>query len=160
LNIAQGLLPFQLVEDSSKVLRTSFSGLPMVMETFRALGLPQSIAKHLALHKRAGKYEEADYVESFLAVFAAGGDCFDEFELLRQDLGLQKLGLKVPSPESARFFVNAFHEEEKLQGRIPHERGKRGQIFILDLFSFAPSPSALTLLSPSAPISPAASWPR
>ncbi|MBM4332566.1 MAG: hypothetical protein FJ117_15350 [Deltaproteobacteria bacterium] len=34
---------------------------------------------------------------------------------------MQKLGLKVPSPESARFFVNAFHEEERLQGRIPRE---------------------------------------
>lgn len=91
------------------------------METFRALGLPQSIAKHLPLHERPGKYEEADYVESFISVFAAGGDCFDDFHLLRQDAGLQKLGLKVPSPESARFFVNAFHEEERLQGRVPHE---------------------------------------
>ena len=121
MTIAQGFLPFQLIEDSSKVLMTSFSGLPLVMETFRALGLAQSIAKHLPLHRRPGKYEEADYVESFLAVFAAGGDCFDDFELLRQDRGLQKLGLKVPSAESARFFVNAFHEEENLRGRIPHE---------------------------------------
>ena len=31
------------------------------------------------------------------------------------------MGLKVPSPESARFFVNAFHEEERLQGRVSHE---------------------------------------
>ncbi len=72
MNIAQGLLPFQLLEDSSNVLMTSFSGLPLVMETFRALGLPQSIAKHLPLHKRPGKYEEADYVESFLAVLPLG----------------------------------------------------------------------------------------
>ena len=121
MNIAQGILPFQLVADQTKVLVTSVGGLPLVMETFRALGLPQSIAKHLPLHKRPAKYEEADYVESFLAVFAAGGDCFDDFQLLRQDAALQKLGLKVPSPESARFFVNAFHEEEKLQGRISHE---------------------------------------
>jgi hypothetical protein len=121
LTIAQGILPFHLIEDSSQVVMTSFSGLPLVMETFRALGLPQSIAKHLPLHKRPGKYEEADYVESFVAVFAAGGDCFDDFQLLRQDPGLQKIGLKVPSPESARFFVNAFHEEETLRGRVSHE---------------------------------------
>jgi len=121
MNIAQGLLPFQLVEDTSQVLITSFGGLPLVMETFRALGLAQSVQKHLPLQKRPGKYEEADYVESFISVFAAGGDCFDDFQLLRQDSVLQKLGLKVPSPESARFFVNAFHEEEKLLGRIPHE---------------------------------------
>jgi len=121
LTIAQGILPFQLVADHSKVLITSFGGLPLVMETFRALGLPQSIPKHLPLQQRTGKYEEADYVESFISVFAAGGDCFDDFQFLRQDGALQKLGLKIPSPESARFFVNAFHEEERLQGRIAHE---------------------------------------
>lgn len=121
MNIAQGILPFQLIEDSSKVLMTSFSGLALVMETFRALGLRQSIGKHLPLQKRSGKFEEADYVESFISVFAVGGDCFDDFQLLRQDPALQKLGLKVPSAESARFFANAFHEEERLLGRVPHE---------------------------------------
>ncbi len=121
MNIAQGLLPFQLVEDSSSVLITSFAGLPFVMETFRALGLAQSIAKHLPVQKRSGKYGEADYVESFISVFAAGGDCFDDFQLLRKDPVLQKLHLKVPSAESARFFVNSFQEEENLLGRLPHE---------------------------------------
>ncbi len=121
MTIAQGILPFQLVEDASKVLMTSFGGLPLVMETFRALGLPRLIQKHLPLHQRPGRYEEADYIESFISVFAIGGDCFEDFELLRQDPGLPKLGLKVPSPEAARYFVNAFHEEENLQGRVPHE---------------------------------------
>jgi len=51
MNIAQGLLPFQLVEDTSQVLITSFGGLPLVMETFRALGLAQSVQKHLPLQK-------------------------------------------------------------------------------------------------------------
>ena len=74
MNIAQGVLPFQLIEDSSKVLLTSLGGLALVMETFRALGLPQAVQKHLPLHQRPGKYEEAAYVESFIAAFAAGGD--------------------------------------------------------------------------------------
>jgi len=52
MNISQGLLPFHLIQDTSKVLLTSFGGLPLVMETFRALGLPQSIEKHLVLHQR------------------------------------------------------------------------------------------------------------
>jgi hypothetical protein len=121
VNIAQGILPFQLIADHSKVLVTSFGGLPLVMETYRALGLPQSVQKHLPLLQRPGKYEEADYVESFLSLFAAGGDCLDDFHLLRQDVALQKLGLKVPSPEAARFFLNAFHEEEALAGRVPHQ---------------------------------------
>ena len=121
MTIAQGLLPFQLIEDSSKVLMTSFGGLPLVMEAFRALGLRQSIRKHLRLQQRSGKYEEADYVESFVSLFVAAGDCLDDFHLLRQDAALGKLGLKVPSPEAARFFLNAFHQEEALVGQIPHQ---------------------------------------
>jgi hypothetical protein len=121
MNIPQGVLPFQLIQDTSKVLLTSFGGLPLVMETFRALGLPQSIQKHLPLLERQGKYREADYVESFISVFAAGGDCVDDFEILRSDEGLKRLGLRFPSPEAARYFLNIFHEEDPLEGRLPHQ---------------------------------------
>jgi len=121
MNISQGLLPFQLIQDPSKVLLTSFGGLPLVMETFRALGLPESIQKHLCFLKRQSKYREADYIESFVSVFAAGGDCVDDFEILRGDEGLKKLGLRVPSPEAARYFLNIFHEEDLLEGRLPHQ---------------------------------------
>jgi len=121
MNVSQSFLPFHLIEDTSKVLLTSFGGLPLVMEAFRALGLPQAVKTHLPLLQRPGKYREADYVESFVSVFAAGGDCVDDFEILRQDEGLKKLGLRVPSPEAVRHFLNAFHEEELLQGRLPHQ---------------------------------------
>jgi hypothetical protein len=121
MNISQGLLPFQLIQDTSKVLLTSFGGLPLVMETFRALDLSRSIQKHLPILERQGRYREADYIESFISVFAAGGDCVEDFELLREDEGLKKLTLRVPSPEAIRWFLNAFHEEEALQGRLPHK---------------------------------------
>ena len=94
MNISQGLLPFQLIQDTSKVLLTSFGGLPLVMGTFRALTFPQAIKKHLPLLRRPSEYREADYVESFVSVFAAGGDCVDDFEMLRADKGLKKLGLE------------------------------------------------------------------
>ena len=74
-----------------------------MMETFRALGLPQSIRKHLPILQRKGRYRESDYIESFISLFAAGGDCVDDFELLKADQGLKKLGLCVPSPEAVRF---------------------------------------------------------
>jgi hypothetical protein len=63
MNISQGLLPFQLIQDTSEILMTSFGGLPLVMGTFRALGLPQSIQKHLPVLERQGKSQEADYVD-------------------------------------------------------------------------------------------------
>ena len=62
MNISQCLLPFQLIQDTSKVLLTSFGGLPLVMETFRALGLRESIKRHLSILHRQGRYREADYV--------------------------------------------------------------------------------------------------
>jgi hypothetical protein len=88
MNISQGILPFQLVADTSKVLVTSFDGLPYVMETFRALGLPQAVEKHLSLLQRPGKYAEADDVESFISLLAVGGDCLGDFHLLRSDAAL------------------------------------------------------------------------
>ncbi len=111
MNISQGLLPFQLVQDTSKAVVTSFAGLPLVMETFRALGLPQSIKKHLSWFEGCGRYEESDYVESFIFLFAAVGDCVEDLGRLRADEGLKKLGLRVPSAESGRWFLNGFHEE-------------------------------------------------
>jgi hypothetical protein len=74
MSISHGLLSLQLVEDSSNVLITSFARLLLVMETFRALGLPQSIQKHFPVLQRQRKYEEADYVESFISLFSADGD--------------------------------------------------------------------------------------
>ena len=52
MNISQGLLPFQLIQDASKVLLTSFGSLPLVMETFRALDLPRSIQTHCTIMAR------------------------------------------------------------------------------------------------------------
>jgi len=121
MSISQGLLPFHLIEDNSKIMMTSFAGVPLVIETFRALGLRTSVQKHLPLLQRQGKYEEADYVESFVSVFCAGGDCVDDFELLRGDEGLGALGLRVPSAEAARWFLNAFHEEEALEERVANK---------------------------------------
>ena len=121
MNISQGLLPFQLIQDASKVLITSFGGVPLVMETFRALGLAESIQRHLCFLKRQSKYREADYIESFVSLFAAGGNCVDDLQRLRGDEGLKRLGLQVPSPEAARWFLNVFHKEELLQDRLPHE---------------------------------------
>jgi hypothetical protein len=73
MNISQGLLPFHLIEDNAKIMMTSFAGVPLVMEAFRALGLRASIQRHLPILQRSGRYEEADYVESFVSVFVREG---------------------------------------------------------------------------------------
>jgi hypothetical protein len=57
---------------------------------------------------------------------AAGGECLDDFERLRQDPGLaEMIGHELPSPRAALQFLYAFHEEEKIeeaqQRRLPGE---------------------------------------
>jgi len=117
MSVSQGLLPFKLTADTSESIVTSFSGLPLVIETIRALKLHEEINGSLRIKQReAGFYTEADYVESFISLFASGGTCLDDFERLRADAGLKALSVKIPSPEAARFFLYAFHDNEMIKG--------------------------------------------
>lgn len=118
MSVTQGLLPFKLIPDTATSIITSFGGLPLVTETMKALKIPQSVSKSLKIKRReSGKYTESDYVESFVALLASGGECLDDMERLGADKGLREIGIKVPSAESARFFLYAFHEETKLKDK-------------------------------------------
>ena len=95
---------------------TALGGIPLVVQAFRSLGLPGSVQQHVAVKERERGYDEATFVESFVILNAAGGECVDDFAHLRSDAGLAELvGHELPSPEVARKFLNAFHEEEKIQ---------------------------------------------
>ena len=68
----------------------------------------------MAVKERERGYDEATFVESFVILNAAGGECVDDFGHLRSDAGLAELiGHELPSAEAARKFLNASHEEEK-----------------------------------------------
>jgi len=55
-------------------------------------------------------------VESFVVLQAAGGECLDDFQRLREDRGLKELiGHELPSPSAALQFLYQFHEEEKIE---------------------------------------------
>jgi hypothetical protein len=95
---------------------TALGGIPLVVQAFRSLGLPGSVQQHVAVKERERGYDEATFVESFVILNAAGGECVDDLAHLCSDVGLAELiGHEVPSPEVARKFLNAFHEEEKIQ---------------------------------------------
>lgn len=136
MSVTQRLLPFKLILDTESSIVTSFAGLPLVVETMRALGLPVLVKKFLKVKQRdTGKYSEGDYVESFVSLFASGGECLDDFDRLRLDRGLTELGLKIPSPESGRFFLYSFHDEGALEARplkgafVPPETERLGALF-------------------------------
>jgi hypothetical protein len=109
-------LLFEFDSQPAEEMLTALGGLPLVVQAFRSLGLPGSVKQHLAVKERQRGYDEATFVESFVILNAAGGECLDDFERLRADPGLGELiGHEVPSPEAARKFLYAFHEEEKIQ---------------------------------------------
>jgi hypothetical protein len=105
---------------------TAWGGMPLVVQAFRSLGLPQSVREQVRVKQRQRGYDEATLVESFVILNAAGGECVDDFERLRQDPGLKEMiGHARPSPSAALQFLYAFHAEEKIdaakQRRLPEQ---------------------------------------
>jgi hypothetical protein len=113
----EGLLPFKLIEDETGEALTSYSGLALVVETCEALGLARLVEQHVRIKQRQRGYSESQYVQSVVALMAAGGDCLEDIERLRSDAGLKLLVDELPSAEAVRFFLYGFHDEKLLEGR-------------------------------------------
>ena len=109
-------LPFQLDPEPATETLTSYGGVPLVVQAFRSLGLPEAIKQHVRIKERQRGYDEATFIESFVILNAVGGECLEDFEQLRADQGLAELaGHAMPSPEAARKFLYAFHEDAKIE---------------------------------------------
>ncbi|MHB1841162.1 MAG: IS1380 family transposase, partial [Acidobacteriaceae bacterium] len=119
-------LLFEIDDEPLQETLTAWSGVPLVVQAFRSLGVPARVRQHVQIKQRERGYDEATMVESFVVLNAVGGECLDDFQHLRDDAGLKEmLGHEVPSPEAARQFLNRFHCEEKLEqardGRKPEQ---------------------------------------
>jgi hypothetical protein len=114
--MSQGLLPYtvEVVPDADGL--TSRAGLPLVLETMRALGLDQAIAQHVHVRERQSGYSEAEKIEALVLLLAAGGDCLDDIAVLQADGGLGRLlGRRFPSADTLRHFLYAFHDDALIQ---------------------------------------------
>jgi Transposase DDE domain group 1 len=119
-------LLFELDPEPLPETLTALGGIPLVVQTFRSLGLPESVRKQVRVKERERGYDEPTFVESFVILNAVGGECVEDFKRLREDPGLKEMiGHELPSAEAARQFLNAFHEEEKIeeakQRRLPDQ---------------------------------------
>ena len=119
-------LRFELDPEPLQETLTALGGIPLVVQAFRSLGLPQSIQEHVRVKQRQRGYDEATFVESFVILNAAGGECVEDFERLRGDPGLaEMIGHGLPSPRAGLEFLQAFHQEEKIeeakQQRLPEQ---------------------------------------
>ena len=111
--MSQGLLPYtvQTVPDLAGL--TSRAGLPVVLETLRALRLDQAIAEHVRVRERQSGYTETEKLEALVLLLAAGGDCLDDIAVLQADAGLGRLlDRRLPSADTLRHFLYAFHDDQ------------------------------------------------
>lgn len=113
---AAGEFLFEIDPEPLEECLTALGGIPLLVRAARSLDVPGSVARHLRVKQRERGFDEATYVESFLVLNAAGGDCLEDFDQLREDAGLSELlGHAVPSAEAARKFLYQFHDREKIE---------------------------------------------
>jgi len=111
--MSQGLLPYTVRVERRPDTLTARAGLPLVVETLRALGLPEVIAEAVRVRQRASGYPEVEKVEALVLLLAAGGTCVDDIEVLRADAGLERLlGRQLPGADTLRQFLYACHDGE------------------------------------------------
>ena len=88
------------------------------MELFRRSGVEAVANKALPAKGSAKGLKQGQTVESFVLLSALGGDCIGDMERLRQDEGLEALlGHRQPAPETARQWLDKFHDESLMVGQ-------------------------------------------
>jgi len=106
---------------------TPWAGASLLVELFRRSGVDTVTNKVLPAKGSAKGLKQGQTVESFILLSALGGDCVEDMQRLRGDVGLSGiLGYLPPAPETARQWLDRFHDESlmvaPLQGSfIPPE---------------------------------------
>ena len=112
----QGVLPFEIEEVAEDIRVTSYAGLPLVAEAYRATGAAEAVKRCVQTRERRRErgLTEEQLVESFLLLLSAGGECNDDFDEMRRDVGLgEMMGYALPSSSRAKEFLYAFHDDER-----------------------------------------------
>lgn len=112
---------FEIDDEPLEEVLTPRAGLPLVAEMFRALGGSASVARNVVVKQRDRGATAAEIVEDFLLLLADGGECLDDFDVLRQDQGLAELlGRTISQADVARKFLYRFHDLE-LEDKRPKD---------------------------------------
>jgi hypothetical protein len=124
----QGILPYKYEEEKKAAGMTSLAGLPVYLDLASALGVPESIDRHLHLRPTQG-WTDRQMVLSLMLLGLAGGDCVDDLKILEADEGFRRLleciepeasssrwrtdkCRVIPSPSSVFRYLSAFHTDD------------------------------------------------
>jgi hypothetical protein len=116
-NGRQGILPF-VIEQAEREDVTARAGLPLVVETMRALGVDEVAALELPQPKRQRGFAPEHKLEAIVTLIAAGGDRLEDVQVLAEDKGLEKLlGVPFPLPDALLDFLGQFHDPRCWENR-------------------------------------------
>jgi hypothetical protein len=80
--------------------------------------VPAAADRHLPAKRSQRGLGQGAMVETFVLLSALGGDCLDDLDQLRRDMGLAALaGYDLPAASTARQWLDRFHDAELLEGR-------------------------------------------
>src|SRR5450759_754131 len=110
---------------------TAHAGVTLLVELGRVSEVMATAERCLPAKKSPKGLGQGQFVESFVMLSALGGDCPEDFDTLRQDLGLEAiLGYSLPAASTARQWLDLFHDDKLLEGRplqgsfIPQESSR------------------------------------
>lgn len=108
----QGILP-HVLEVAEREDVTALAGLPLVVETLRALGLDDVADEKLPKPERDRGFPPKHKLESLITLIAAGGERIEDVRVLGEDKGLEAiLRHPFPSPDALLDFLHSFHDEK------------------------------------------------
>ena len=139
--MAQGLLSFKYELERKDTGMTALGGLPIYLDLASALGIGESIEKHL--HIKQQGWTDSQSLLSLIMMNLAGGDCVEDLRKLEGDTGfcevlrrLEQRGMKrrerresdrrwrkersrtVPSASSIFRYLSSFHDAEQEKKRV------------------------------------------
>jgi hypothetical protein len=118
----QGILPFVLLPTDRDDV-TARVGLPLVVETMRALGIDEVAREELPAPQRQRGFAPEEKLEALAIVIAAGGDRVEDVRILGEDKGLERLlGRAFPSPDALLDFLGQFHDPQCWEDRPPEKK--------------------------------------
>jgi hypothetical protein len=97
---------------------TAFAGVGLLVELNRQSGASATAERVLPEKRSQQGLRQWEMVESFVLLSSLGGECVEDMVRLRDDEGLVTLlGYRPPAPETARQWLDRFHEEGLMQKR-------------------------------------------